>query len=281
MIEDGVPESWPHEVREAIRRFRQGHLLERPPVLYTADLRYPIWDLTASVAQDTAPEEHGEAALELAEDQRPPLGIVTTQDCDLDSTRQPWVAVAPVYGSAQDPGLLDREYVHEIRPPDIDGEWVADLRLEVPMEKGSLVGRDPIEAFPDEDGYIEFATMLARRRGRPVLADVFNRVLDQTMRSLKQERRAQCRRVRDRVYKLLLAIPEGTRSAPIEAQLYVVTDGERDEETIEWFGEWWDRARVVAENEDLKLHPVSWIDARNADLHLVDDLIEIANPMWR
>jgi hypothetical protein len=281
VIEDGVLKSWPDEVCKAIREFRQGHLLKRPPVLYTADLRYPIWDLTCSVAEDAPPNEHGEIAVELAEDQRPPLGIVTTQDCDIESTAQPWVAVAPVYENGPGSKLLDREYIHQLRPPAKAGDWVADLRLEVPLEKGTLVGREPIEAFPDEDGYAEFAALLARRRGRPALAIVFNRVLDQTMRSLKQEDRKRCRRVREHVYKLLLAIPEGKPSAPVEARLYVVTKAEPDEETREWFGEWWDRARVVAEADGLKLHPVAWIDARAADLRLVDDLIELANPMRR
>jgi hypothetical protein len=156
----------------------------------------------------------------------------------------------PVYTVPTDSPLRDRDYVFELAPPELDGEiWVADLRIEMPLEKGLLVGRDPIEAFPDEPGYIAFANFLARRRGRPALASVFHEVLSATTRRIKGERNAHrtlARRARQNVYKLMLAIEDGTRLKPIAAKLYVVTDGAPSDDARAWFDLWWSQARTVA-----------------------------------
>jgi len=280
MIDEDL-EPWSQDVRDAVARFRQGHLLEKPPVFYAADLRHPVWGQTHAVAADGESGDTTTALIELDPDQGPPLGIVTTQDCDLESEAQPWLAVAPVY-EADSPRLLEREYVHPLKPPDRAGDWLADLRMEMPLEKGALVGREPIEAFPDEEGYLRFARLLSRRRGRPALADVLHALIDRTMRAMRQESnslRNLCRRARTNVDRLMLAIPQGTRTDPEVVQLYVVTDGEALDDAREWFGEWWDRARLTAEREGLQLLPVAWLDARSCDLRLIEQLIEIRNPM--
>lgn len=177
--------------------------------------------------------ERREDFVDLAPEDRPPYGIITTQSCDLSEERpdprQPWLAVAPVYVVPNDSPLRDRDFVFQLAPPELDRDiWVADLRIEMPLEKGLLVGRAPIEAFPDEAGYIAFANFLARRRGRPALASVFHEVLSATTRRIKGERnthRTLARRARQNVYKLMLAIEDGTRLEPVAAKLYIVTDG--------------------------------------------------------
>lgn len=280
MIDEDL-EPWSEDVRDAVSRFRQGHLVEEPPVFYAADLRHPVWGQTHALAADAEADDTTTILIELDPDQGPPLGIVTTQDCDLDSEAQPWFAVAPVY-PVDDPRLLEREYVHPLDPPDRTGDWLADLRIEMPLEKGALVGRDPIEAFPNDDGYLDFAQLLSRRRGRPALADVLHELIDRTMRAMRQESNALrnlCRRARRQVDRLMLAIPQGTRSRPEAVQLYVVIDGEADDDVREWFGEWWDRARLIAERDGLQLLPVAWLDAHTCDLRLIDELVEIRNPM--
>lgn len=96
------------------------------------------------------------------------------------------------------------------------------------MRRALLVGRSPIEAVTDEDEYTAFANFLARRRGRPALASLFHEVLRATTRRLKSERAAHrtlARRARENVYKLMLAIEDGTRLAPVAATLNVVTGG--------------------------------------------------------
>jgi hypothetical protein len=184
---------------------------------------------------------------------------------------------------SSDSPLRDRDYVFELAPPELDGDvWVADLRIEMPLEKGLLVGRAPIEAFPGEVGYIAFANFLARRRGRPALASVFHEVLSATTRRLKGERnanRALARRARQNVYRLMLAIEDGTRLEPVAAKLYVVTDGPLTDDARAWFDLWWNVARLVAEEHGLQLLQTGWLDATALDLRLLDDLVEMRSPL--
>jgi hypothetical protein len=289
VIEPGVAATWPEEVKEALQRFLQGHLIELPPLFYGANLDYPIWSLSSVLDEsDEVPdEERRDTIADLAHDQRPPYGILLTQTCDLaeerPNPRQPWVQIAPVYRFDRESSLLAREYVHELDPPTIPGEvWAADLRIEVPLEKSVLVGRQPIEAFPDEAGYVDFASVLARRRGRPAFSSVVHEVVTVTMRRLKEEsnsRRQQARRVRERVYKLMIAIQDGTRLHPNAVQVHLVLKGERDEDTENWFDEWWDRARTVAEAHGLQLLETVWLDARGVDATLYDELVEVRLPI--
>ena len=66
--------------------------------------------------------------------------------------------------------MLDREYIVPLDPPDLeDGVWAADLRLEIPLEKSVLVGRGPIDAFRDEDGYVAFGNLLEGQRSGAAL----------------------------------------------------------------------------------------------------------------
>jgi len=155
------------------------------------------------------------------------------------------------------------------------------MRIELPLEKSILVGRAPIEAFPDEEGYIQFGNAIARRRGRPALASVFHELLSVTTRELKRRtaRRNQARRVREKVHKLKLAIEDGTRLKPNVARLYVITREEADEETRDWFGAWWDEARKIAEAHGLQLLPVAFMNSDNFDMELYDSLIEIRSPL--
>jgi hypothetical protein len=287
VIDEGLEQPWPEPVRAALEPFLQGHLIEQPPLFYAADLRHPIWRTTRLVAEETIEADRGEDFVDLAPDDRPPYGIITTQSCDLGEERpdprQPWLAVAPVYTVLPDSLLRDREYVFELAPPALDGEiWVADLRIEMPLEKSLLVGRAPIEAFPREDGYVAFANFLARRRGRPALASVFHEILSATTRRLKSESNAQrnlARRARPSVYKLMLAIEDGTRLEPVAAKLYVITDGAATQDARAWFDLWWNAARLVAEHHGLQLLPTGWLDATAVDLRLLDDLVEMRSPL--
>lgn len=287
MLEAGLPGDWPEEASRAARPFLQGHLIEGPPIFYAANLEHAIWSLSHAVAQITPTAEWADALVDIAAEQRPPFGIITTQTCDITEEdrrpRQPWLHVAPVFRFDEGDAVLDRDYIVPLDPPDLGGSvWAGDLRLELPLEKSVLVGRDPIEAFRDEDGYIAFGNLLARRRGRPALASVFHEVLNVTSRQLKEEgggRRGQARQVRKQVYKLMLAIQDGTRLAPRAARLHVVLQGDVTPEIEDWFGEWWDRARLVADEAGLQLLPVDYIDARHANLVLYDRLVEIRNPI--
>ena len=89
MIDEDLRQQWPERVPAAAARFLQGHLIERPPFFYSADLREPIWELTRTVSADTAEDERGVELLELEPDVGPSCGIITTQSCDVaEETRR-------------------------------------------------------------------------------------------------------------------------------------------------------------------------------------------------
>ncbi|HEV2769290.1 MAG TPA: hypothetical protein VGV40_03810 [Solirubrobacteraceae bacterium] len=287
MIQEGLGPPWPEPIREALEPFRQGHLIERPPLFWAADLCYSIYKTTAAVA-DTVPEqERGEDFVEVAEDDRPPYGIITSQSCDLAEERsdpqKPWISVAPVYALAAEDPLLGRDFIFalDLSAPG-DQVWVADLRIEVPLEKSLLVGREPIEAFAAEPRAVAFGRWLAMRRGRPALASVVHEIIGATIDEIRRESNSQrkiARRARPNVYRLMLAIEEGERMDPHAIKLYIVTDGQASEDARSLFDElWWSRARLVAAQKGLQLHPNGWLNAREADLTLLDDLIELRTP---
>ena len=83
MIDEGLEQPWPEPVPPASESFLQGHLIEQPPLFYAADLRHPIWRTTRLIADQTSEAERGEDFVDLAPEDRPPYGIITTQSCDL------------------------------------------------------------------------------------------------------------------------------------------------------------------------------------------------------
>jgi len=287
MIQKGLGKPWPDEVQPAAQPFLQGHLIERPPFAYGADLRNPVWSATRALAEETAEEERGLEVVDLDEDQRPPYGIITSQSCDLTEEgrppTQPWFGVFPVYKVPPDADYIHRDFIHRLDPPELEeGLWIADMRIELPLEKGVLVGRKPIDAFPDEAGYIRFANLIARRLGRPALHTVFNEMFYETTSELNKSSKTvkkQSRRVREKLHGLRLNIVDGDRLDPAAARLHVVTQEEANEETRDWFGQWWDLARQVADRHGLELLPVTFMSAKDIDLALYDSLVEVTMPL--
>jgi hypothetical protein len=176
MIDSGLPsDDWDQEVVEAAARFDLGDLVKSPPLFYAAVPSRGIWGPTPLLADQVEAGE--EAVIEVDEEERPPFGIITSPGCDVDDIRRkPWVQVAPVYESSavysSQMADVRRDAVPHLvllEPPDLDGTWVADLRLEVPVEKSWLAGRDPIAAFGSDEGRRHFARRVSGRTERPAL----------------------------------------------------------------------------------------------------------------
>ena len=93
MIEAGVVQEWDPAVVEAAGLFDQGDLVERPPFFYAAVPSRAVWATTALMA-DQVPEGE-DVVIDVDPEDRPPLGILTSQGCDVaDVSRKPWVQVA-------------------------------------------------------------------------------------------------------------------------------------------------------------------------------------------
>ncbi len=282
MIDAGVRHPWPQDVREALARFKQGDLIERPPFFYYAALRRPLWG-----TEEADEVEEGEEfdVVDLGgPDAGPPYGIITTQTCDLNEERRdplhPWFQIAPVYklvGTLDEvEATLQRQYLFKLHAPVLtEGTWVADLRIEVPLEKSVLVGKEPIEAFDSEAGYIAFAARIGRRRDRAALA---SELVDAVAKSLSRRRRNNRNRF-DRIFQSVqsvrLDINEGSRLRPVAAQVYIVTRGPISDEDMEWFESWWDTARQEAEGHDIRLLPNGYHNGTGMDVELYESLIDL------
>lgn len=262
MIEQGLPDQWPQPILDALERFKQGHLIEQPPLFYVGAPSFPIWSLTHSA--DTAMAED---LFDVHEDDRSPYGLITSQTCDLaeeGTPRQPWFQVAPVY--ELDPASLDDNQMQRLtngrmlelvllHPPTFRAEdlWVADLRIEVPIEKGWLVGRDPIEAFRAEAGYLELADRLGARRQRGAVAkSVHDSIVKPLKRQVEQMGASNRPVVLGPIHQVRLALAPD-RLEPTTAQLLVVKADEISDEGHERWESWWERLRDRAEPRGLTL----------------------------
>jgi hypothetical protein len=259
MIDSGIG-PWPPEVLEAVARFKQGDLVERPPFVYSAAPRYGVWRLS----QDPESENESET-IELDPRDVPPFGLITTQTCDLveeGTPKQPWFQVAPVYSiEGMDEGrraMLRRGRVNhlvELTGSSLpDGLWVADLRVEFPLEKSWLVGRNPVASFDAEGDYSRLADHLSRRRKRPALATILiEYVVRPLKRWLDRMRTARARAIHESVAELRLAVA-GNLLEPDGAALVVITESEPlPSEIRDAWDEWWDNTHEAAKAAGLPL----------------------------
>jgi hypothetical protein len=200
MIENRVLGDWDPKVVEAVGRFAQGDLVERPPFFYAATPSYAVWETTVLLADEVAEGE--DVVVELDPEERPPYGVLTTQGCDIaDVTRKPWVQVAPVFGAtvvAEDrlPNVRRGAVPHLVllEPPSLAGLWLADLRIEFPIEKSWLADREPISGFSSDEERLEFAQRLAGRLERPDLSDEVHDLIVRPLRRFLDRANANLRR---------------------------------------------------------------------------------------
>jgi hypothetical protein len=177
-IGDLLPEEWPDNVAVATKSWQQGDLVEGPPLFYGACPQSPLLPYTA----DNGRDDRAWQVFSLSTDARPPYGAVISQTCDIcePSPSNPFINVAPVYNvatrfnDAQQQELKRHRYndfVYLTNQPIADGFYVVDLRIFLPLEKGALVGRDPIKGFKTEIDQLDFADRVATRLRRPSYAD--------------------------------------------------------------------------------------------------------------
>jgi hypothetical protein len=248
VIDANLVDIWDAEVIKATARFDQGDLVERPPFFYAGRPAYGVVQTTRALAADVEPDEA--LVIELDPLDGPPYGVLTSQGCDIaDSARKPWVQVAPVYPFA---GLADGDrrladirrdsvpHLVLLEPPSLDGLWIADLRIEMPVEKSWLVAQEPIAAFTCEDDRRRFRRRLAGRLERPALPDVVHDLVVRPLRRVLDRANAALRTdLGDAGVEFRLAVrthPDDT----YECRLLVI--GRRapvPESVIETLDTWW------------------------------------------
>jgi hypothetical protein len=289
VIDPYIRQPWPDEVREVLTEFRQADVVKGPPFFYAHGGAIRLWEVPADEDDDPDEDELISQVEELHPDDGPELGIITTQTCDLDEQGKPtqvWFQVAPVFPVPVDPAdaerLLGKQYRVELDGPDLPpGRWMADLRIEVPIEKSWLVGHTPMRGFDSEEKAEWFGRKIGRRRARPALANKLVDTVTGLLRERKQVKKPKALKTltreiwNDDVYRVMLEIESGTRLEPVAVRLHVICDGEPTQRAEAWFGEWEDQARHVAAAVGIELHATHLHDAREVDLHDYDRWIEL------
>jgi hypothetical protein len=177
MIDSWLREEWDSRVASATALFRQGHLLEWASVAYGANFQHGVCVPTKEAGAD------GTGYVKV-EDVWAHV-MITTQTCDIceEGKRRPimpWISVVPVYdimpilvgGQTKQIRANGFGYLVPLTYANFSQEntlWVADLRIEYPLEKSVLALRTPIEAFASEAEYAYLADKLASRRNRPAI----------------------------------------------------------------------------------------------------------------
>ena len=221
-------------------------LVRDPPILFHAALDHPI--TAAAEAGAVSGSVEGIAAPIWVEP-GPPWGIVTTQTCDLQEAdeggvrtpKRPWFTVAPVYFQAcslSEASALQRGKTHAylFAVPALgatsDGLWVADLRLEVPIEKGWLVGRDTQPGFKSEGDSIRLAGRLSLLKSRFAFPFETQAFIDACTAKLRQIEARCCTSVEGRF--------ECGRTArdPEHVRLVVLTEDPLSGATVTEIREW-------------------------------------------
>lgn len=275
IIDKGLPdgvENWPAGVLETLKAWELGDVVASPPFFYFVDPAVPVWAATANYTTDS----EGPELVEVNEDIKPPFGLVTTQTCDLaeegrSHPLRPFVQIAPIFPA-------DKGWVKKLRQgrtwprflmhvPDLtdgtDTVWAADLRIELPVEKGWLASQPRLIGFADEADKRSVGRQIAELRGRPAFATSLDRSLVNNLEMTLDHELDEGGRLADcSGHMLEVGIQVDSFLDPRLALLTVLTDGDPRPELEAWFDEWSEAVRSVLEDEGINLQAV---DCRSVD----------------
>jgi hypothetical protein len=201
---------------------------------------------------------------------RPPYGVVVSQTCDICEVRpvSPFIVVAPVYDigdslkGGQENDIRNHHtnnYVYLTRQPVPGRFFVADLRTFLPVEKGALVERLPLDGFANENDRLDFSDRIATRSRRPAYADAVQELvigpLDDWIRGdATNALRQHSGRFTD-VEEVRLRI-DGDRLAPRAVQLVVFQETSLSQEDRAAWRKWREGAkRRLAKEAGIALWP--------------------------
>ena len=258
------------------RCFRQGDLVANLPLFYWADPALPVFARTRDY-EGSLP-----GIVEMQDGWYFEYGMVTTQTCDLadegeGKPRFAWAQACPVYNAeAPHPTdafkhLLDggtRKLIQEGRdqqrmavPGLAGGLWVADFRLEVPVERGWLAAQRRIVVFPTDADRWEVGRRLAWLRARPAFD---TRFVQSVQKPLVNALRALAKTDRPR-YELMYAeiaevgVTSASHSEMSDVTITVLYDSLSDA-TKAWWLEQWEAWNELARAEGLNLLPLEFGD---------------------
>ena len=265
MIDEAIADPWPSQAAAAARGFRQGHIIECPSLFFAHNVDEAIsrWDgsvLNKCVVCSTANVQYG---------------IITSQSCDVaeqGKPRKPWIQVAPIQ-LVEDDGSgqfeqVKRFQIGHLYPLDPDGLepglWAADLRIELPLEKSWLVGRQPRKGFQSEEAARDFSIHLGKLRSRPALGNAVSRLVVSTLHTSIQKSGSFVKRSEffAPVKELWLGLI-GSYEAPSGVTLYVATTGAAPTELVAFFDEWYGSVWPATFEAGCPLQANVYVDLQN------------------
>lgn len=276
MIDAGNDRPWPDDVASRLPAFRQGSLVASPPFGYHAGTAHPLWVASRLVG----PSDEPLVLVELVSEDRPPYGIITTQSCDIDEegrNRKPWVQLAPVYklpAADQQLGIIRSWRVHHLAPVSALGPtWVADLRIEFPVEKSWLALQTPTPGFREQREYDRFSEFCGNYRSRQALATrIYEQVLtpfEEGLKALRRDHPDLCAAFIEQVQHLFLDI-DGDALDPTAIQLIFVSPDPLSAELVERLDIWWEATFggaattfAVLPNRYLRFDQVAFAESRH------------------
>ena len=267
MIDSGIPprNAWPDGVLDRLRRWEQGDLVIAPPLFYFADPAAAIWEGTR-LYTDTS---EGPEVILAPDELTPQYGIVTTQTCDIaeeDSSNpiRPWVQISPVYSVTTwkrrrlEGGKGPRYWLLVPDFPE-QGVWVADFRIELPVEKSWLAGQDRIEGFSDEEEKRRVGRRLEWLKGRSAFSRELN-TLNQALYEALDDREPKDPELHEAVMERLeeVAINVDSYLSPGHVQFVFLTNAPITDECRGWLESWKDNLLEKALELGLQLHALDF-----------------------
>jgi hypothetical protein len=157
--------------------------------------------------------------------------------------------------------------------PELDGLWLADLRIEMPIEKGWLVGRQPIRGFADLSDYRRFSSRLQQLRARVASEDnATDRMLEHLRKFLARDAARAVSALQD--VSSLMYEEHGESRSPSIITLHVFpSDAELPEHACALFDEWYDECVGVCRAEGCSLMPPEY--EAQASPRLFEQLVRV------
>lgn len=230
MIDEHVQDEWSKELLDVLGGLEQGDVVEGLPFGYYATGSPVAWKPSATASKDAT------EFVELDPGVSPKQWAITTHTCDLceedsDRPRRPFFLAAPVYeadalNERQQFMITNMEVSYLVRLTGDNfskGFWIADLRLQIPFDKGVLVGKPIRKGFAPED-VRRFGAQLARLYGRPVFPrEVVMNVVD-SLRSFFGGGKAHYRERFGAAKIEELRLYCSNNGPPYETQLWVILE---------------------------------------------------------
>jgi hypothetical protein len=209
---------------------------------------------------------------------RPKYGLITSQTCDIAEDenprrpKKPWVQIAPVFdasghisGTRQREWVMGGRFVYLIHLPALpNGLWVADLRIEVPVEKGWLAGQERVDGFGDEVAQREVARRLSWIRCRPAFGRRFVTEVQIPLTKFLEDLEKNDEELFTQVVLQVeqVGVLLDSLLDPRRAQLVLLTSAAFTENVRGAFEGWWTERYATATAEGLELAP---LDFRHLD----------------